>query len=187
VITSYNRPRPIVGLLTVGSILILLEGLIELGFSLALISLSIPGVIFVVPGLTIALGILLLLLTVVYARTPTSTVGMLVLVLGALSFLLGGGFVVGAVLIVVAGALAVFADWVSEELVSRQFVPGANVSKNPNSLGRGPAPTPASVKSAGARTSPVSAPVVIYRTCPTCRDLNPQGSTRCWKCGGALA
>jgi hypothetical protein len=186
-ISNYNRPSPILGLLAVGSVLVLLEGLIELGFFLAAISLPIPGAFFVVPGLTVALGILLLLLTIVYATTTSRTVGMLLLILGALSFLLGGGLVVGGVLIVVGGALAVFADWVSEELVYRQAVPGPMVSPNPGSPGRGPAASPPSHTPAGASRSPVSAPMVVYRRCPWYADLNPQGAAQCSSCGRALS
>lgn len=179
--STYDRPPLVFGLLLVGSILVLLEGLIELGLSVWAISFSNAAVFFLVPGLAIALGIVLLFFSLVYALAPSGVVGVLCLVLGGLSFLLGGGFVVGGVLIVVGGTLAAFGEWITEELVPRWSGPGVPESSKIDS------PIPTSLPPAGgtpaAGTSSVSAKIVVYRLCPSCGELNPRDSSRCASCG----
>ena len=168
---AFPRPKPVVGLLLAGSLLVLLEGLIEL-------ALPISGVVVVIPGLTVALGVLLLLLIWPIATEESPTVAVIFIVLGGASFLLGGGFIVGGVLIVIAGALELHANWVLE--VIPHYVTALARQAGPPST---PEPPP---RSPPQPDDSPQAHLIVYSHCPSCGELNPRGTEKCSACGSAL-
>ena len=113
-----SAPTPIVGLVVGGASLLLAHGLLEVWFlhSAAVYGLGLSPSISVVPASTIVLAVLIILLAWWYGRSPSWVSGALFIGLGSTSYVLGGGFLVGGILIIVGGALACFADWVEETI-----------------------------------------------------------------------
>jgi hypothetical protein len=195
--SEYDPPRPVIGLVVVGAILVLLEGLVELGTTAVVASaVTLPGAILAVSysisGLTIALAVIVLFFAWVYAQDSSGSIGIVIIVLGALSFLLGAGFLIGGILIVVGGALAVFAEWVEQsfapEFVTSQVPYGQAPARAGVPSTPAPSPPPASrERSPGGFWTPAKAGgIVLYRTCPRCGELVPRDAPDCSRCGGAL-
>jgi hypothetical protein len=174
----------------VGALLLLIEGLVVLALIASAVStISLPALFlvasFAVGIFPIILALVVFLLTWRYARETSSLLGTAFIVLGALSFLFGAGFVVGGIMIILAGALAMFAEWLDESLPpSRASLVVARNSAIPGDpvLGSsGNASAPGATSSA-----PRSAPIVIYSQCLSCGELNPPGYTLCQRCGKGL-
>jgi len=195
--SDYGPPSPVLGLVVCGAILVLLEGLIELAIvGIVSSTVTLPGALVAVgvtiAGFTIALAVVILLLAWAYFVEPSGALGIVFIVLGALSFVVGAGFVIGGILIVVGGSLAVFAEWV-EEAFAPQWVTDrvpsgqAWVSISTPPPPPPPAPPPPPQRSPAVAWSPLRAGgIVIYRTCPRCGDLVPRDAPTCIRCGGAL-
>ncbi len=177
-ISDPDPPRPVLGLLVLGSLLLVAEGVLFAAFVVSVVAAS---AFIVVPALPIALGVLLLGLSWVYSRNPVGALGYLFIVLGALSFLVGGGFVVGGIMIVVAGALAVFAEWVSDSIPRPP--PAVPPRARP---GPGGTPTPTATPPSPTTLPPPSKGVVIYGPCARCGEIIPRESSRCPSCGSAV-
>jgi hypothetical protein len=183
-----SPPTPIVGMVVVGSLLILVEGLLELGLSsqASVYGLPIPPSLWAVPAFTIALAALLLLLVWRYATSPTWGLGVLFIVLGMLSFVLGGGFLVGGILILIGGALACFADWVQELVIHDVRFARARTTSPPPESRDGESPR-APVRDAAEPAPPAkSAGIVVYRPCPSCGTLNRRELIVCPSCGKSI-
>ncbi|MGA3021905.1 MAG: zinc ribbon domain-containing protein [Thermoplasmata archaeon] len=168
-------PTPVIGMVVVGALLILIEGILEIGILNigAAYGLPVPPSIWAVPAFTILLAVLLFILVWRYADEPSWGLGVVFIVLGILSFILGAGFLVGGVLVIIGGALACFADWV-QQLVNEQlaFVKAPTTSPS------------ASVRSAEPVSAPASsAAILVYRRCPSCGELNRRELTVCSSCG----
>lgn len=178
-------PRPVIGLLVAGAILILIQGLIELAVPL------ITGllVLFSIPGIVIGIAVLLFLFTALNVGELNPGLGSLFIVLGAISLLFGGGFVIGGIFVIVAGSIEVFAGWVEEYgglLTYNSRAPvvaqRATATSSPP-VGKDeadPAGTPLS--ETGVRPPQI----VVYAHCPSCNELNPKGAPRCARCGAEL-
>lgn len=183
--------RAVFGLMLAGSLLVLIEGLVELGVP---ISVQLPGVGYAfaaVAGVTIAIGLILILLTVLYSMGESGALGVLIIVSGAISFLVGAGFIVGGVLVIVGGALAMVVEPIQDQLDERPVSahaakPSANPLRVPNeatkALGDGhrestPSAVASSAESDGLR---------IYQQCPTCGELNLPGTKVCGRCRATL-
>jgi len=175
---SGTPPTPVIGLIVVGAVLILVEGILEIGILSigASLGLPVPPAIASVPAFTILLAILLFIFVWKYADDPSWGLGVLFIVLGILSFVLGAGFLVGGVLVIVGGALACFADWV-EQLVSGRL---ASIRAAPAS----PSASAPSGQPVSGSTS--SATIVVYRRCPSCGELNRRELTVCKTCGKSI-
>ena len=190
------RPRPVIGLLLAGSLLILLEGCIFLSF-------SISGVVLLSPAIAIVLALILLLLTWAAAEGLSPGLGVVFVVLGALSFLVGAGFIIGGILVVTAGSLEIFADWIRDPasagfLTSNQEpgpldLPGAwspahssrpEYEAPPNIPGA--ASHADSPRSEGGGVSRVGG-VLVYSRCSHRGELVPRGITTCPTCRAPLA
>jgi len=181
-------PTPIVGMFVVGASLILIEGLLELGISsqAAVYGLPVSSAVWAVPTFTIVLAVLLFLLTWGYATSPSWGLGVLFLLLGMLSFILGGGFIVGGILILIGGALACFADWV-QELVNRNLQIARGRTTSPPTEARGGERPRTTAKDIAEPSHPAgSAGIVVYRPCPSCGELNPPEFTACLSCGKSI-
>ena len=195
--SDYGPPSPVIGLVVCGAILVLLEGLIELAIvGTVSATVTLPGAIvaagIIIAGFAIALAVVILLLAWAYFVEPSGALGIVFIVLGALSFLVGAGFVIGGVLIVVGGSLAVFAEWVEEAFAPHWVtdrVPSGQASTTVTTPPLPPSPTPP----APLQRSPVTAwspaqasSIVIYRNCPRCGDLVPRDAPACIRCGGTF-
>jgi hypothetical protein len=196
-ISELNPPRPVIGLVVSGAILVLLEGLVVLGITAVVSStVTLPGAIVAVgygiAGLMIVLAVVLFVLVWAYAREPSGSMGIVFIVLGAVSFLLGAGFLIGGILIVVGGALAVFAEWAEQsfapEWVTSQVPSGQAPALRGVPSTPAPSPPPPSRERApGGMWTPTRAGgIVFYRTCPRCGELVPRDAPACSRCGGAL-
>jgi hypothetical protein len=175
-------------MVVVGALLILVEGLVELGISsqASVYGLPVPLSLWAVPALTITLAALLLLLIWRYAISPSWGLGVLFIALGALSFVLGGGFLVGGILILIGGAIACFVDWVQELVdLNRQFA-GARATSPPPEARGGDPPRTSTKDTAGPWRPAKSAGIVVYRPCPSCGALNRQEFTVCPSCGKSI-
>lgn len=176
-------PTPVIGMVAPGAFLILIEGLLELWIvhSAAVVGFSISSSASGIPEATIALAVLLLLVTWWYSVDPSWGKGVLFLILGALSFGLGAGFVVGGILIIVGGALACFADWVHE--VARAVRLISSIDRGP-SVDGGAEPSVTKSPIDSERASKVAPPAItIYRPCPRCGELIPRDAPACSACG----
>ena len=183
-----SPPTPIVGMVVVGALLILVEGLVELGISgeASVYGLPVPLSLWALPAFTIALAALLLFLVWRYAVSPSGGLGVLFIALGALSFVLGGGFLVGGILILVGGAIACFAEWV-QELVGRNLRYARVRTTSPPTEARDGDPPRTSTKDTGGPGHPAkSAGIVVYRPCPSCGALNRREFTVCPSCGKSI-
>ncbi len=174
----------------VGAMLVLIEGLVILALvASAASTISLPAVFLAstlaVGAIPVILALVLFFLTWRYAAEPSSLLGAVFIVLGGLSFLVGAGFVVGGVMIILAGSLAMFAEWLGESLSpSRASLVVARSSAIPGDPGLGPmgnVPAPG----AGSKATP-SANIVIYSQCLSCGELNPPGYTLCQRCEAGL-
>jgi len=190
-VASYRGPpSPIIGLLVVGALLVLIEGLVILAIvASAASTISLPAVFLVssvaVGAFPVILALVVFLLTWQYAGETSSLLGAVFIVLGGLSFLFGAGFVVGGVMIILAGSLAMFAEWLDESLPpARASLVAARSSAIPGDPGLG-ASGNASAPGATSNATP-SAPIVIYSQCLSCGELNPPGYTLCQRCGAGL-
>ncbi len=191
-LSELNPPRPVIGLVVCGAILVLLEGLVELGITASVSStVTLPGAIlaigYAISALTIVLAVIVLILAWAYAGEPSGSIGVVFIILGALSFVVGAGFLVGGILIVVGGALAVFAEWAEQRFMPQWAAsPVAGPQASPS--GAAPTPPPSSQqRTPAALWTPTRAGgIVIYRTCPRCGELVPRDAPACSRCGGAL-
>lgn len=194
---DYRPPRPVIGLVVCGAILILLEGLLELGLvAISSSAITLPGAIvaigFAISGFTIALAAVILLLAWVYAGNPSGLIGVVFIVLGAFSFLVGAGFDIGGILIVVGGALAVFAEWIGESFAPNWVTTRVPYAQSSPSVGVPPPPPPSPPPGPPERTRgavwtpPRTGGIVIYRTCPRCGELVPRDAPACSRCGGSF-
>ena len=186
-----DAPTPVVGLVVAGALLILLEGAFEVAAfdAVVQVGLPVPSAFAVVPALTIFLGIVLLFAAWSYTAVPSWGVGVLFLILGGLSFLLGGGFLVGGVLILIGGGLACFAE--SAEATADQGVRALSAASAPRTVA---GPTPRARRGAQVPSAvpwqangPTSiGGVVVYRPCPSCGELNARELSNCSACGRAM-
>jgi hypothetical protein len=190
VASGRGAPSPVIGLLVVGALLLLIEGLVVLALLASAVStISLPALFLVasvaVGIFPIILALVVFLLTWRYAGETSSLLGAVFIVLGALSFLFGAGFVVGGIMIILAGALAMFAEWLDESLPpSRASLVVARNSAIPGDPGLG---SPGNASAPGVPSNATrSAPIVIYSQCLSCGELNPPGYTLCQRCGAGL-
>ncbi len=181
-------PTPVVGMVATGAALILIEGLLELGIlhSATVYGLGVSPSAWGVPGATIALAVLLLLLTWAYSEAPSWEKGVLFLILGAISFVLGAGFVVGGIFIIVGGALACFAVWVWEVSRPLPLLP-RSAGTNSSSMPESQPPTAEAQINPDKPSRMALASVIVYRPCPNCDELNSRESAVCSTCGQTLS
>jgi len=160
-------------------LLLLIEGIFEIAILDlgASYGLSIPASTWAIPGVTILLVVLLFVFVWRYWNQPSWALGVIFIVLGMLSFIVGAGFLVGGILVLIGGALACFADWVLV-LVSGRM---SRVSTN----GPSPPEPPSTVESVSHFAS--SLPVIVYRRCPSCGELNRRELTVCEACGKPMS
>jgi hypothetical protein len=190
VVSYRGPPSPVIGLLVVGASLVLIEGLVILALvASAASTISLPAVFLVssvaVGVFPVILALVVFLLTWRYSVETSSLLGAIFIVLGGLSFLVGAGFVVGGVMIILAGGLAMFAEWLDESLPSsRASLVVARSSAIPGDPGEGSAGN-ASAIGATSKATP-SANIVVYSQCLSCGELNPPGYTLCQRCGAGL-
>lgn len=172
------RPRPVIGLLAIGGVLILIEGAIEL------VTVSpVPGQFLFSPILAIILAVLILLFTAIVAG-ESSFLGWLFIILGALSFLVGGGFVVGGIFVVLAGALEIFSDW-AEEMVGLELAAQGRTVVTPTAAGGDDTTSSTGATSRGKdnlRTHAAPGAPTLSR-CRFCGTLNPAARKSCVECG----
>lgn len=186
--TSGPSASPVVGMVVVGALFILIEGFLEIGIvgQATVYGLPIPSSIWAVPAFTIILAGLLFYFAWSYSNEPSWGLGVLFIVFGVLSFVLGAGFVVGGILIIVGGAVACFADWVQQQVYQRY---GSVTTRTTN-----PSTSSRSVESGGVPphdNPPPSQPwssseVIVYVHCPSCGELNRRGLTVCSACGKSI-
>lgn len=171
-----------------GALFILVEGILEVGIlnQGTAYGLPVPPSIWAVPVFTIILALLLLYLAWIYVDAPSGRLGVVFMALGVLSFVLGAGFLVGGILIIIAGALACFADWV-QKWVDRWYGYVRPRTTDPSSSVRS-----ADLEGAPSTETPrpsrsaKSADIVVYRPCPSCGQLNRREFTVCSTCGKPL-
>ncbi len=177
-------PRPVLGLLLIGGALILIEGV----FGVVLAS-RFPGQSLVLYGDPVAAIVLAVLIFVFTAITAGEgpLAGWLFIALGALSLFVGGGFLVGGIFVVLAGALGIFADW-TEELVRLRLeghgltviTTDANGGGDTASVGGAATTGPGGLPPPTRSTAPAAA------RCRSCGVLNPAGRVQCVPCGRVL-
>jgi hypothetical protein len=181
-------PTPVVGMLGIATFLFLLEALLELLVihSASVNGLTVPAGAWGIPEVTIAFGLLLLLLTFAYLRRPSGILGLLFLVLGGLSFLIGAGFLVGGILVIVAGALACFWDGVEDRLWALATRTRAMASGLELTTQGGRLSTPSLGHDAATTSGPQQPSPIGYSPCPVCGELNRLESASCISCGKHL-
>ncbi len=175
----------VAALVVIGAVLVVIEGALEVAIGIVVASVGIAGA-GLAAGLgaaAILLGVVLLVLGAVYYFSPDLHVGLgaAIIVVATFSLLLGGGFIIGFILAVIGGILALALshddafgpmDWV------RPAVRPTTVAS-----GGSPSPPPA-VGAPGAAQMFTSATVV--RFCLVCGAQNPLRNAQCRACGSAL-
>ena len=178
-------PSPVVGLLVAGAVLLIIEGAILAAISsLAASVLPVLGVGIGAAVFAFILAALVLWVAVAYSREDSGGLGLAAIILGALSFLVGAGFELGGIFIVVAGALAMLWESVEERTARRSTPLSAG---RVGSAERNSSPSSA-LNRAGSEPPRPEGPggIVIYHGCPTCGELYRPGETTCPKCGSSL-
>ena len=168
-------PTPVIGLVVAGTLFLLIEGILEIAILDlgASYGLSIPASTWAIPGFTILLVAVLFVFVWVYWDRPSWGLGAIFIVLGVVSFIVGAGFLVGGILVIIGGALACFADWVLVLVSGR-------MSRVPTT-GPSTPEGPSTVEPVSRFAS--SLPVIVYRRCPSCGELNRRELTVCEACG----
>lgn len=161
----------------IGGVLIALEGILDaLRSSVGRIvpRLAGIGIVFGILGLVFGLVILYGAFRLRSDPTMSQTWGILIVVLAVVSILAGGGFLLGLILALIGGILAI--TW-------KPPVP-APPGYGASGYGGPPGPPPGAVLgSPGAAPAP---PGVAQRFCPACGAPNVATAQFCAKCGAAM-
>lgn len=184
-VRSLYPPSPVVGLLVAGSILLIIEGVVVAAVSsLAANVLPILGVGIGVAAFIFVLAFLTLWVAVAYLREHSWGLGLFAIILGALSFLVGAGFFLGGLFIIIAGSLAMFWDSVERSAFSSSASNPASIVRSSERDGL----LSSSSTPAGSRQSHAEGAreIILYRRCPTCGELYRPGETTCPRCGSPL-
>lgn len=197
-----NPTRPIAAfaLSLVAGILMLIDGAIVLWLASAVSSVisgptaqAASNFIGLLGILAVLFGLIMSLLAFSLFRNPDSHVGygVTILVFSFVSFLVGGGFIVGAVLGIIGGILAIIFVPDDGELPIPPLGSERSPMEQPVALHRSVSPASRATAAGNRPRPPTTAtsdsPERPYIGCPSCGEIQPTtNAIRCRKCGEPL-